>query len=145
MRSSEAEICAKFSVMFREGLLIRLWNLVRNYAVAVILVAMVAVSFIQVYTVGTGPVPQLPPEGYVIQRGTAQLQWSKGTREGEIRLQVSVDDPSFADPVVERKATGNSHSMNKLKPNVTYYWRLVQGEKTSPVATFRTPLHNVRF
>jgi len=129
--------------MQRTGILIGLARFVRRYLVAVALIGGLLVVLVQVDLFGTGPMPQYPPEGYTSYKTQESLQWEKGTREEEIVLQVSIDDPSFAAPALEKKVSGTSHSLNKLEGGKTYYWRLMQGDRPSPVATFKVSKYNV--
>ncbi|MBW2277481.1 MAG: hypothetical protein JRF63_08315 [Deltaproteobacteria bacterium] len=129
--------------MHRTGILVRLAGFLRRYVIAVALIATLAVALVQVEVSGVGPVPQYPPEGYTTVKTQVSLQWNKGTREEPITLQVSIDDPTFAAPVLEKKVGGTSHSMSKLEGGKTYYWRLMQSEQPSPVATFKVSKYNV--
>ena len=101
--------------------------------------------FLNVYVTGVGPVPQQPPEGYVVQRTQATFQWDMGNRDKPISLEVSMDDPDFTAPLLDRKVTGTTHTMTKLQPGHRYYWRLRQGDKISPVASFETSENAVNF
>ncbi len=131
--------------MYRAGLIPRIWRFLRTYLVALALIFTLAFAFFEVYVTGVGPVPQQPPEGYTIERTNATLQWNKGTKKGPINLQVSMDDPKFKAPILEREVKNTSHAMNKLEPGHTYYWRLVQNDKPSPVATFKTSAYAIAF
>ncbi len=131
--------------MQKRGLITSLWEFVRIYLVTVALIYLLAAAFLEVYTTGMGPVPQQPPEGYTVEQMRATLQWNKGTREEKIRLQVAMDDPSFTKPILDKKTAGKSHNMKDLKPGHTYYWRLVQGNKTSSVAMFKTSAYVINF
>jgi len=117
----------------------------RRYAIGLALVTALVVAFAQYWTVGVGPVPQQPPEGYVIEKGTADLQWNRGTRAGDIHVQVSVDDPAFGAPAVDKVVAGTTHSVNILEPDHTYYWRLVQNGRPSRVAHFKTSKYHANF
>ncbi|MCP4676227.1 MAG: hypothetical protein GY854_12105 [Deltaproteobacteria bacterium] len=131
--------------MQRLGLIPRIWGFLRTYAVALALIGGLGFAFFEVYVTGVGPMPQQPPEGYTIERTKAALQWSKGTRKGGIKLQVAMDDPSFTKPILEKDVKGKSHTMNALEPGHTYYWRLVQGDDYSPIATFKTSAYAIKF
>ena len=125
-------------------MLVRLGIFLRRYLVAVVLVASLGWALVQVYTSGTGPMPQQPPEGYTVERARASLQWNRGTRSEPITLQISIDDPTFAEPKVDRKVNGTSHSLNNLERGSTYYWRLVQAGEASPIASFKVSNYNVK-
>jgi hypothetical protein len=129
--------------MYRPGLLVLLWAFVRSYLVPILLLATLTAAIVQVYTTGTPPVPQEPPEGYVVQSGRVDLEWNRGTRLEPIQLQVSIDDPKFTKPAIERSAPGASYSLGELQPGHVYYWRLVQGEKAGPTASFETSKYYV--
>ena len=129
--------------MYRRGLVLTLVVLLRRYAVALFLIGALAVAIVQVYTVGVGPRPQGPPEGYLVERDKATLSWDKGTREAPITLQISIDDDSFDEPDVERTVTGTTHHLNEVEGGATYYWRLVQDGDPSPVASFSVSKHHV--
>jgi predicted PurR-regulated permease PerM len=131
--------------MLRIGLIPRLWLFARKYLVVLLLIGCFAFAMFQVYITGTPPVPQQPPQGYTLGRLQARLQWNKGTRPGAIQLQVSVDDPDFIEPLVDKKTTGSNHSMRNLLPGHTYYWRLVQEGKPGPVASFKTSPYAIKF
>ena len=130
--------------MHETGILIWLGIFLRRYLAALALVTTLAAALIQVYTTGTGPMPQQPPEGYTIENSRASLQWDRGTRSEPIQLQVSIDDPTFAKPAVDRKVNGTAHSLSNLQSGATYYWRLVQEGAASPAASFRVSSHNVK-
>lgn len=123
----------------------KLWGWMRNYLVAILLVSMVFFSFIKVAVIGTGPTPQGPPMNYSLHKTQIELEWHKGTREGEIRLQVSVDEPNFEELMIDKVVGGTTHSLNDLEPGRTFYWRLVQNEKPSRVARFSTAPNAVKF
>lgn len=126
------------------GILIGLGILARRYLVALALLATLAAALVEVYTTGTGPMPQQPPEGYTIEISRTSLQWDRGTRTDPITLQISIDDPTFAAPKVDRKVNGTSHSLNDLQRGSTYYWRLVQAGAPSPTASFKVSSTNVK-
>jgi len=125
-------------------MLVRLGIFLRRYLVAVLLVGLLAAALIEVYATGTGPMPQQPPEGYTVERARASLQWNRGTRTEPITLQISIDDPTFASPKVERKVNGTTHSLNDLQRGSTYYWRLLQAGEPGPTASFKVSSHNVK-
>ena len=131
--------------MRREGMVFRVWKLLRTYGVAVFLVVALLQAFIEVYTTGTGPLPQLPPDGFIEVRARIELGWSKSTRKGEVKLQVSKDDARFADPFINRAVTGESFPLNELEAGHRYYWRLVQDGKSSPVAFFDMSPYATRY
>ncbi|MCU0664694.1 MAG: hypothetical protein MUC50_20525 [Myxococcota bacterium] len=123
----------------------KVWGWSRDYLIAITLISMLAFSFIKVAVVGVGPAPQGPPQDYELGKTQIELEWSKGNREGEIRVQVSMDDPSFAKPFVDKPTTATTHSLNDLEPGRLYYWRLVQNGRTSRVARFGTASNAVKF
>jgi hypothetical protein len=116
-----------------------------RYLAAAALIGGLTTAMVGVALSGTGPVPQGPPEGYSVASGRVSLEWNKGTRKGPITLEVSVDDPTFAKPIVQKKISGVSHQMAEIRPGKTYYWRLVQGSEKSPTASFRVPASYVDF
>ncbi len=129
--------------MRRRGILptVGLW--LRKYAVALLLVGLLLGALIQVYAVGTPPATQQPPEGYLVERDKVSLEWNTGTRKEPVTLQVSIDDPAFAEPFLERAITGSSHTLSRLQGGATYYWRLVQGGEPGPTASFRVSKYHV--
>lgn len=129
--------------MHRTGILVRLAGFIRRYTIAVVLIAMLVVAMAKVETSGVPPMPQQPPEGFETVETHVSLQWDKGTREEPITLQVSIDDPDFEEPFLERKVNGTSHSLSKLEGGKTYYWRLVQDTEPGPTASFRVSEFNV--
>jgi hypothetical protein len=129
--------------MHRTGILVRLAGFLRRHTIAVVLIATLVVILVNAELHGVGPMPQYPPEGHTTVKTQVSLQWNKGTREEPITLQVSIDDPTFSEPMLEKKVGGTSHSMSKLEGGKTYYWRLVQGERPSPVASFKVSKYNV--
>ena len=131
--------------MYRRGIIPRIWEFLRNYLVAFLLIGTFGWTMIEVYVTGTVPVPQQPPEGYTTERLTATLQWNKGNREGAIHLQVSVDDPTFEEPMLDLEVSGTTHNLSKLEPGRTYYWRLVREDESSAIATFKTSKYAVSF
>lgn len=131
--------------MHRQGIISRIWGFVRNYAIPILLLGVFVQTVVQTYITGIAPVPQLPPLNYVLERNEAQLKWHKGTTEGKWELQVSKDDPEFKDPFVKRETSGKSHNLNNLEPGHTYYWRLIRGDDSSRVASFKTSPYAVAF
>jgi hypothetical protein len=105
----------------------------RRYLVAFALVAALAASAIEVGAVGTDPAPQGPPSGAVLYAGHAELRWSRGTRGGEIRLQVAPGDPGFAAPSIDGVESGTGKKIEGLEAGKTYYWRLVRDGEPGPV------------
>ena len=118
--------------------------IIRGYLAAVLLIGYLSVILISTAISGAPPLPQFPPEGYVVERDMALLRWNKGTREGQVDLQISIDDPDFEKDVQTVKKVRTSHSLRNLKNGSTYYWRLVQNESASPVASFKVSKHNVK-
>lgn len=119
-------------------------NFVRAYLSAFLLIGCLAIASISTIISGTGPIPQYPPEQYVVERDLAVLRWNKGTREGQIDLEVSINDSTFSnDNVKVIKKVNSTHSLRKLKNGTTYYWRLKQKGKYSRVASFRVSKYNV--
>ena len=114
------------------------WTWIRTYLVALALVVAFAEAMVEVYRSEVGPAPQEPPDGYTVERTTATLQWSKGEQTEKLTLQVSIDDPSFQNPVLDKKTAGKTHSIKDLKRGHTYYWRLIGDKVKSPVAKFKT-------
>jgi hypothetical protein len=105
----------------------------RKHLVATALVAALAASAIEVVAVGTDPAPQGPPSGVVLYAGQAELRWSRGTRGGEIRLQVSPGDPGFSAPSIDEVAKGTGRKLDGLRAGEIYYWRLVRDGDPGPV------------
>lgn len=131
--------------MMKLDLISNIWGWSRNYLVAIVLVSMLAFSFLKVAVIGAGPTPQGPPQGYALGKTQIELEWDKGSRDGDIRLQVSIDDPAFTKPLVNKVTSSSTHSLNDLEPGHTYYWRLVQNDRSSRVAHFETAPNAVRF
>lgn len=131
--------------MQRPGIIPRLWEFVRSYSVAIALIVAFTQAFIEVYSQGTLPATQMPPEGYTVKRLNTTLQWNKGTRDEPITLQISMDTPDFSNPILERKIQGNTHTARNLEPGHTYYWRLVQDSGASSVASFVTSIYAVKY
>ena len=131
--------------MLENSFLKQVWGFIREYLVILILIAGTCKMFINVYATGTRPMPQQPPEGYLVERTEATFQWNRGNRSLPIQLQVSKDDSSFKNPTLDRKVTGTTHTMHDLEPGHVYYWRLQQGDDTSPLASFKTADNAVTF
>ncbi len=128
------------------GLMVRFWNFLRDYAVLLILSTIFLSTVIEVYVIGTGPTPQLPPEGYVHEHLEARLQWHNGNRPTGYTLQVSEDDPSFTDKLfLEREVTGTTFMLNDITPGHTYYWRLKRDKIISKTASFKTAPNAITF
>ncbi len=125
------------------GIISWVWVFIRKYLVAAALIVAFATTYYEVYVTGVGPMPQHPPEGYSVERGHAVLQWNKGTKDEPINLQISMDDPGFTKPIVDRKMTGISYTARELIPGHNYYWRLVQGDAIGPVASFKTSTYAI--
>jgi hypothetical protein len=125
-----------------------LWLVVvwlRKYAVTLALMATLVAAMAGAALFGAGPMPQQPPQGYVAERGRVSLSWSKGTREEPITLQISIGDPGFSAPIVDKEMNTNSHSVTKLERGATYYWRLIQDGHASPTTHFQVSRYNARF
>jgi hypothetical protein len=127
----------------RAGFLIAAARFVWRYAATAALVGALAAAMIRVAAVGTGPVPQGPPNGYSVASGRVSLEWNKGTRKEPFKVQVSVEDPSFAEPIVDKAVSGTSYALPNLLPGKKYYWRLVQGDEASPTSSFEVPMSHV--
>jgi hypothetical protein len=110
--------------------------LARRYLVALVLLFALAASALTVFTVGTGPAPQLPPPGAVLYSRTAELLWSRGTRGCALRLQVAIDDPGFAAPAVDVAAKGTGYSLKDLRAGRRYSWRLLCDGAPSAALSF---------
>ncbi len=103
-------------------------------------------TFVEVYALGTGPTPQLPPEGYVLENLNAKIQWHNGNRTPGYTLQISADDPSFSNKLfLEKEVNGTSHIISDLESGRTYYWRLKKDTFYSPVASFSTANNAINF
>ena len=126
-------------------ILLRFGIWLRKYLVALLLIFGFLFSMGNLYVNGSGPVPQLPPRNLEVLRKTVQLHWNQGTREGDIRLQIAMDDATFADPMVDKTVRGKSYTMRDLMPGKIYYWRLVQNDAPSPASFFRTSPNNVAY
>jgi hypothetical protein len=118
------------------GAILRGLRFLRTYLAAVALAAALAVSAIEVCAVGTEPAPQAPPSGTVLYAGHAELRWSRGTRGGEIRLQVAPDDPGFVVPSIDEVESGTGKKVEGLEAGKTYYWRLVRDGDPGPIMAF---------
>lgn len=143
--SIPGSVSARLNDMLNENFFPRLWSFIREYLVVIVLLVGTCKMFFNVYVTGTGPAPQQPPESYTVEQTQATFQWDRGNRTTPITLQVSQDSKSFETLVLDRKITGTTHTMNNLEPGHTYYWRLVQGDETSPVASFKTAKNAVNF
>jgi hypothetical protein len=135
---------ATLPAMFRPGIIVRIWNFLRLYLVALVLLGIFVWTVLEVYVLGVGPTPQQPPPGFVEQRLNTRLQWHRGNREESMTLEVA-KDPGFKDKIVDRQASGTVHNLNNLEPGQTYYWRLIQGETPSRTYSFRTSEDAVAF
>jgi hypothetical protein len=129
--------------MQRNGIAVSIALWLRKYTVTLLLIGTLLIALIKVHACGAGPVPQQPPEGHVTVKTRVSLSWNRGTRETPIMLQVAIDDPTFASPILEKKVSGTSHSLAKLESGKTYYWRLVQDDEPSPTASFEVSRYNV--
>lgn len=131
--------------MFRSGLIVGLLMWCRSYLVAIVLLALLGLSFEEVLINGTGPMPQHPTVGHTVPRNTTQLQWSKGTRKEPIRLLISIDDPDFNKPFMDRTVKRKMINLPNLEPGRTYYWKLRQGDSDSPISKFHVSSTALRF
>ena len=128
------------------GNLVRLWNFVRDYAVLLLLAGAFVWTLIQVYGIGYGPIPQLPPEGYLIENLEAKLQWHNGNRPVGCTLEISEDDPSFSGKLfLEKEVTGHTYTVNNIEPGHIYYWRLKKDNLVSAAASFKTATYAIKF
>ena len=119
------------------GALVLCARFARRHLSALALVGALAISAVEVCTVGTEPAPQSPPAGAVLYDGRAELRWSRGTRGGEIRLQVAPGDPDFAAPSIDEVESGTGKKIEGLEAGTTCYWRLVRDGEPGSVMTFR--------
>ena len=124
-------------------LLAAVW--LRKYAVTLALMVMLVTAMASAALFGAGPMPQQPPQGYDVERGRVSLSWSKGTRKEPITLQISIGDPGFNSPIINKEMTTNSHNITKLERGATYYWRLIQNGHAGPTAHFHVSRYNARF
>jgi hypothetical protein len=130
--------------VYPRGLIARVLGWLRAYLVALLLVVGLGLSVALTGLGQIGPQPQHPPQGYVLSRHKAQLQWSRGEREGEIRLQVATG-ARFEELLVDRTVPRDTYRLQDLEPGKTYYWRLVQGDRVSRTARFAVSPEAVRF
>ncbi|MBW2276933.1 MAG: hypothetical protein JRF63_05535 [Deltaproteobacteria bacterium] len=119
----------------RRSFAARLWRWIRAYFVASLLVGGLVVSCVRALNDDIEPRAQHPPPGYVLARTRAQLQWSAGTLDGEVRIQVSTS-PGFDELLIDEVAPRNTRELRNLEPGTTYYWRLIKGDHLSDVAWF---------
>jgi len=131
--------------MHRSGMIVSFMLWCRSYLIALTLIAVLALSFWEVLINGTGPMPQHPTVGHVVPRNTTDLQWSMGTRKEPIRLLISIDDPDFTNPFMDRTVKRKSINLPNLEPGRTYYWKLVQGDSDSPISRFHVSSTALRF
>lgn len=128
------------------GFMVRLWNFTRDYAVLLILSGAFLWTIVEVYGLGTGPTPQLPPEGYVVENLEAKLQWHNGNRPAGYTLQVSEDDPQFSQELfLEKEVNGKNFTLNDISAGHTYYWRLKRDKLVSKTASFKTAPYAINF
>ncbi len=117
---------------------------IRGHLAAMALIGYLLVILIATALSGSPPMPQFPPQGYIVERDLALLRWNKGTREGKVDLQISIDDPKFENDVQTIKKVNASHSIRNLKNGSTYYWRLVQNDSIGPISSFKVSKYNVK-
>jgi hypothetical protein len=128
------------------GIIVRLWNFARDYAILLVLLGAFLWTLVEVYGLGVGPTPQLPPQGYVVENLEAKLQWHNGTRPAGFTLQISQDDPNFSNKLfLEREVSGTTFSVNDLESGHTYYWRLKRADILSATASFKTAPYAINF
>lgn len=121
------------------------WFWTRKYLVATVLIAMLVLSFVQVFTIGTPPTPQGPPLGFELMSLEADLEWHPGTRKGEAVLQVSKGDPEFEEPFIDKEMKGTHYALKELEPGNVYYWRVKKGDTLSPTSWFEVSKYAVDF
>ena len=121
------------------------WRFLRDYGIPIVLLGIFVLTVVQVYVFGVGATPQLPPEGYELQRLEAKLQWHRGNKDGAFTLEVAEDDPTFSELKLERQVTGTSHVMRDLEPGRIYYWRLVRDDEISATRSFKTSKYAITF
>jgi hypothetical protein len=115
----------------------------RRYGILMLLLGILAADLIAVALSGMGPRPQLPPNGYVEERGAVTLQWNRGNIEKPITLQVSTTK-SFDALVEETTVSGTTHTYNReMQRGQTYFWRLMQDGVPSATAHFVISTHHV--
>jgi len=131
--------------MTRVGLIPWIVAWLRIYLIPVCLFCVVLVSVIETVTSGVEPMPQHPPHGMSMVRDHVQLQWSKGNGDGELKLQVAVDDSAFSTMIVNKAVVKNTHRLKRLKPGRTYYWRLVRGGEPGFVSVFTISANALRY
>ncbi len=122
-----------------------MWNFARSYLVTIVLLAILVWTVVQVYMLGVGPTPQQPPPGFVEDRLNTRLQWHQGNIDQPITVQVSKGDPEFKEPFYDKELTGTTLNVTDLEPGTTYYWRLLQGGKSSSTQFFKTSPNAVAF
>ena len=108
----------------------------RKYAVLIIILATLTAEMVSVGLNGMGPRPQLPPNGYISERGLVTLQWNEGNIETPITLQVS-RTPEFDSLIIDQPVTGKTYTYRaEMERGTTYYWRLMQNDEPSAVSRF---------
>ncbi|NLN61461.1 MAG: hypothetical protein GX146_01085 [Myxococcales bacterium] len=121
-----------------------LFQAARRYLVLLVLLLTLGSAVVTTIVRGMGPVPQLPPVGFSVERGRVDLQWHRGNIDAPIHLQISLT-PDFTDPLLDQEVSGTTHTYHKeLLRDQTYYWRLIQGDYTSPVSSFVISPYHVK-
>ena len=113
-----------------------LGHFLRHYGLLVLLLYLLGSAVFTTVTRGMSPMPQLPPIGFVAERGMVVLQWHRGSIDAPIRLQVS-RTKDFETTVMDQSVSGTTYNyQQEMTRGQTYYWRLLQKDTISPVSSF---------
>lgn len=73
-----------------------------------------------------------PANGADDQPVSVQLKWKKQNGVKEYTLTVS-EDKEFSSPLIETQVEGNSHTLDELSHETTYYWRVIpKADRSTP-------------
>jgi hypothetical protein len=130
----------------RSGVLLRTARWLRSYFVVAMLAGAVGWTFVGSLAGRMPPNPEFPPFDYAIEQDSTQLQWSMGSRKGDVRVEVVIDSPSFDGAKVLDKTTGGTTlNLTNLRQGRAYFWRVTQAGRTSRVNRFSVKPDALRY
>lgn len=109
-----------------------------SYGVPALLFLAIAFETLSAVVFGVGPVPQIPPYGYVAHENRVTLHWRKGDVRGELTVEVA-KGRDFENPVFTARSKAERLQLPRLDPGQRYCWRVRrEGDDGGPCSCFST-------
>jgi hypothetical protein len=118
----------------------------RSYFVVALLAGAVGWTFVGALAGKMPPNPEFPPFGYAVEQDSTQLEWSTGSRKGDVRIEVAIDTPSFdGAKILDKTTRGTTYNLTNLRQGRTYFWRVTQAGRESRISRFSVKPDALRY